>query len=91
MFLHQSCALIARLVEQFGSTRRKRQMTAKELATVNPESIGAPDTLDLLAFYPCLQRLGNKSVALPALPMAFHNASLIRICLGGHSKNRRCC
>lgn len=33
--------VLHRLVEQFGSTRRKRQMTAKELAAVNPESIGA--------------------------------------------------
>jgi hypothetical protein len=29
-----------RLVEQFGSTRRKRQLTAQEMGAVNPESIG---------------------------------------------------
>ena len=30
-----------RLVEQFGSTRRKRQLTAQEMGAVNPDSIGA--------------------------------------------------
>lgn len=35
------CGCDPRLVEQFGSTRRKRQLTAQEMGAVNPESIGA--------------------------------------------------
>lgn len=39
---HLLLCVASRLVEQFGSTRRKRQMTAKELAAVNPDSIRTP-------------------------------------------------
>lgn len=34
-----------RLVEQFGSTRRRRQLTAKENAVVRPDAVGGADAL----------------------------------------------
>ena len=36
---------VHRLVEQFGSTRRKRQLTAKENAVVRADAVGSPEAL----------------------------------------------
>lgn len=60
-----------RLVEQFGSTRRKRQMTSKELAAVDPDSIRAP--LCFLLLLPCLLRL-DPSAAVQPQALSAHTA-----------------
>lgn len=60
-----------RLVEQFGSTRRKRQMTSKELAAVDPDSIRAP--LCFLLLLPCLLRL-DQSAAVQPQALSAHTA-----------------
>ena len=39
------CCLVCRLVEQFGSTRRKRQLTAKENAVVSADAVGGAAAL----------------------------------------------
>ena len=46
LFTSQSISNSAcRLVEQFGSTRRKRQLTAKENAVVRADAVGGADAL----------------------------------------------
>ena len=46
--LFADCGLVGhtyRLVEQFGSTRRKRQLTAKENAVVRADAVGGAEAL----------------------------------------------